>query len=800
MSGPHLAWSTPSRSRALGAIGLAFGAAVFAPSLADGSSVHLRGAVFDPLVSIPSVAPELALGARPATLTPYIVQFIGPVGQEESETLTALGGLAVAYLPENAYLVRLRADQVDAVRALAGVRWVGAFEPAWRLSPEIGSQIFQSPARREARHLTLRVRVFEDERGAANRFSALGATVLETIDDGAQKLVLLEAERGLLPQLAQDEETWWIEEQPEFIAWNNTTKWVVQSNTTGLTPIWDQGLHGEGQIVTVMDSGLDWNSCFFRDPAVANPGPTHRKVVSYSNLGGNTHDGCGTGHGTHVCGTVAGDQSYINPGNTNHAGMAHAAKLALQDVGDDGFLDCLLGLLSVPGTLTAAYNESYTLGSRIHTNSWGSTTNGYDTYCVNIDQFMWSHPEFLILFANGNSGPGGSSVGSPATAKNCVSVGSTDQAPNQNNVASYSSRGPASDQRLKPTVTAPGGQDPRFITSADNNSGNPPSPTCNTQGSPFQGTSMATPAVAGMAALVRQYFLDGFYPLGSTGGSDPVSPSGALVKAVLVNSGRDMGTSDQPNNNEGWGRILLDDGLYFEGDARELRIEQGDPLATGGAASFVYNVDTSDEPLEITLVWTDYPAASGAGIALVNDLDLVVTAPGGAQYKGNVYTGGQSTTGGTADRRNVEESVRLNNPPVGDYTISIQGFNVPRAEGQPFALAATGAFGGWPEDATGVEELAAVDRLELLPAEPNPARGVAQIRYHLPRAAQAELRIVGLDGRVVRTLHQGRLEAGTGARNWDGRDDAGRPAANGIYYIVLSSGREERTRKLAWLR
>lgn len=800
MSGPHLAWSTRARALALGAIGVVFGAGSFTPRSADASSIHLRAVVFDPLVSVPAVAPELALGTRPAALTPYIIQFAGQVGPEEAAALTTLGGQVVAYLPENAYLVRLQPDEADAIRSLAGVRWVGVFEPAWRLSPSIGTQDFQSPSRRDADHVTLRVRVFDDERGAAERFRALGARVLETIDDGAQKLVLLEADQALLPHLAIDGETWWIEEQPEFIAWNNTTKWVVQSNTTGLTPIWDQGLHGEGQIVTVMDSGLDWNSCFFRDPAVANPGPTHRKVVSYTNLGGNTHDGCGTGHGTHVCGTVAGDQSYINPGNTNHAGMAHAAKLALQDVGDDGFLDCLLGLLSVPGTLTAAYNESYALGSRIHTNSWGSTTNGYDTYCVNIDQFMWSHPDFLILFANGNSGPGGSSVGSPATAKNCVSVGATDQAPNQNNVASYSSRGPASDQRLKPTVTAPGGQDPRFITSADNNNGNPPSPTCNTQGSPFQGTSMATPAVAGMAALVRQYFLDGFYPLGTAGGSDPVSPSGALVKAVLVNSGRDMGTADQPNNNEGWGRILLDDGLYFDGNARELRIEQGDPLATGGGANFVYTVDASDEPLEITLVWTDYPAASGAGIALVNDLDLVVTAPGGTQYKGNVYAGGQSTTGGTPDRRNVEESVRLNNPPVGEYAISIQGFNVPRAEGQPFALVATGAFGGWPEDATGVEELAADDRLELLPIGPNPARGPAEIRYHLPRAVEAELRIVGLDGRVVRTLHQGGLEAGTGVQTWDGRDDSGRPAANGIYYVVLTSGREERTRKLAWLR
>ncbi len=124
-----------------------------------------------------------------------------------------------------------------------------------------------------------------------------------------------------------------------------------------------------------------------------------------------------------------------------------------------------------------------------------------------------------------------------------------------------------------------------------------------------------------------------------------------------------MGTADIPNNNEGWGRVLLNDALYFEADARELKVEDVTPgLTQGGSQTFEFDVDSSSVPLEVTLVWTDYPATAGAAVALQNNLDLTVTAPGGTAYKGNVFSGGQSATGGSYDARNVEEVVRLASP------------------------------------------------------------------------------------------------------------------------------------------
>ncbi|MFH1278086.1 MAG: S8 family serine peptidase [Candidatus Eisenbacteria bacterium] len=654
--------------------------------------LHLAaGYGFDPTVSAPAADSRI----RPLEEGEegyFLVQFSFPVGERERERLRASGAEPVAYQPDFAWIVRATEAALTAARAVDGVRWAGRWDPAFKKSPLIGTAEFFSPGRREDHLLTLRVRVFDDLGGTASQAEEIGFDVLESTDDGFQKLLVVHGPAEGVDELARIERVWWIEELPEYRLHNSTTKWVVQSNVSGQTPVWDRGLHGEDEIIFLMDSGLDYNSCWFRDAGSAPPGPSHRKVISYQAYGGGVlYDGCDPGHGTHVAGTVAGDQSFINPGNYGYNGMAYAAKLGMQDIQDNDTWTCTTGGVSPPTSLTGAYTDAYNGGARVHSNSWGGSTNAYDAYCVNVDAFMNSHRDFLILFAAGNAGSGGSTVGYPGTAKNCITVGATRQAPNQETIAGYSSRGPAFDSRYKPTVSAPGGEAGYgYICSADNSPNNPPSNTCAVQCDPFQGTSMATPAVAGLAGLTRQYFREGWYPGGAAGSGPSITPSAALVKAVLVNAGTDIASADIPNNNEGWGRVLLDDALHFAGDSRELRVEDEDvALGTGQSAEFPYEVEAG-EPLEVVLVWTDPAAAQSASIALVNDLDLTVSGPSGT-FKGNVFSGGNSVGGGSYDRRNVEEVVRLSNPSPGTYTVRVDGYNVPTGP-QKFALAATGAF------------------------------------------------------------------------------------------------------------
>ena len=143
--------------------------------------------------------------------------------------------------------------------------------------------------------------------------------------------------------------------------------------------------------------------------------------------------------------------------------MAPGAKLVVQDA---GFLTDNCGDLPGIGCpvvdLKPIFQQAYTQGARIHTNSWGDNENAAVAEQLHAPRartsttFMFSHPDFLILFAAGNSGPGTGSVGSPSTAKNGISVGATLRGTSANSMASFSSCGPTADGRIKPDLTMPG--------------------------------------------------------------------------------------------------------------------------------------------------------------------------------------------------------------------------------------------------------------------------------------------------------------------------------------------------------
>jgi len=199
--------------------------------------------------------------------------------------------------------------------------------------------------------------------------------------------------------------------------------------------------------------------------------------------------------------------------------------------------------------------------------------------------------------------------------------------------------------------------------------------------------------VAGAGVLVRQYFTDGYYPTGEANPEDALVPTGALMKAVLINAAVDMtGIGGYPSDQEGWGRVLLDNALYLPGDTARLYavdLRNADGLSTG--QDFVREVTavSSAAPLRITLVFTDPPAAAGAADPVVNNLDLEITGPGGEVYKGNVFAGGESTTGGSFDGRNNVEQFLQYTPAAGTYAIRVSGTAVNEGT-QGFALLVTG--------------------------------------------------------------------------------------------------------------
>ena len=158
--------------------------------------------------------------------------------------------------------------------------------------------------------------------------------------------------------------------------------------------------------------------------------------------------------------------------------------------------------------------------------------------------------------------------------------------------------------------------------------------TYNTYYSFNGGTSMATPLTSGAVAVARQYIQSNWL----------ITPTPALLKAILINGAVNMGTYGIPSKDQGWGRV--------------------------------------------SLVWSDYPGTVGAAKALVNDLDIVVTSPTGKVFNGNDFT---SPYNDTTDRLNNVENVFIGTPEVGTYTITVKGYNVPNGP-QPFALFTTGYF------------------------------------------------------------------------------------------------------------
>ncbi|MDD4308005.1 MAG: hypothetical protein PHU53_04265, partial [Thermoplasmata archaeon] len=167
------------------------------------------------------------------------------------------------------------------------------------------------------------------------------------------------------------------------------------------------------------------------------------------------------------------------------------------------------------------------------------------------------------------------------------------------------------------------------------------------------------------------------------------SPSAALVKATMISGAVPIAAI--PNMNEGWGRIHLENSIYFVGDTiKTAAVDNINGLLTNDYIEYQYSV-VAGTRLKIALAYTDFEGDPAAAKMLVNDLNLLVTAPGGTQYKGNVMSGGVSITGGVYDTTNNVECAIFTAPTAGVYTIRVTGYAIARGP-QNFALVVTGAL------------------------------------------------------------------------------------------------------------
>ncbi|MGH9803178.1 MAG: S8 family serine peptidase, partial [Blastocatellia bacterium] len=130
------------------------------------------------------------------------------------------------------------------------------------------------------------------------------------------------------------------------------------------------------------------------------------------------------------------------------------------------------------------------------------------------------------------------------------------------------------------------------------------------------------------------------------------------------------------SNAQGMGEVNLTTafGLFSAPSVLRDQVAGDTFTATGQMRTFSGSISSSGQPFRVTLAWTDAPGAT-SGNAFVNNLDLEVTV-GGQTYKGNVFSGASSTTGGSADTRNNVESVFIPAGVSGSFTVKVVAMNI----------------------------------------------------------------------------------------------------------------------------
>lgn len=219
-------------------------------------------------------------------------------------------------------------------------------------------------------------------------------------------------------------------------------------------------------------------------------------------------------------------------------------------------------------------------------------------------------------------------------------------------------------------------------------------------------------------------------------------------------------------------------------------------VATGQFKEDSFRV-TAGIPLRIAMAYTDSAGAPNANPCLVNNLHLLVTAPGGTFYRGNQYTAGQSTANpGTWDDRNVEECARINAPATGIWTIRVVGQSV-RTARQPFAYTISGAvtlLGVEDERPSGIPAVFGVKVASAIFSR------ATRINLSLPARSNVNLTIYDINGREVSILAAKSFEPGNHVFTWSGTDHNGKRVASGVYFYKVQTASDKTVGKLVLVR
>ncbi len=642
--------------------------------------VKLGGRMVNPLKSLDSKGKyvSMATAEQPVNDSLRLVQLNGEMDTATLKEFEQQGYKIYGYIPDNTYIVKINAVNLGNVKTMNKVRWTGNYAPEYRISDKLD---YVLKIKSQTENITVKA-VFtpdSDLNSCISQAKALG-TVDSWTADPLEIILEITLPVSKINELANLSQIIFIEYAPRPRFMNNKSVDIMS-----VREMWDvREYYGSNEVVAIADSGIDVGTLGSGIHDDFKNGAGNSRIISIYDVAGDGPDDGFSGHGTHVAGSVLGNgkMSGANPlinsfPNTCYAGSAPKAKLVFQAIGKDD------GGLSVPSDLRILFGQAYADNAKIHQNSWGSSLYGvYNSHSRAVDDFVYSNPDLLICFSSGNSGadttsPNGvvdpGSMGTPGTAKNCLTVGATEGnrstytptwsdisgpsfpnepiksdrvANNTNGMAAFSSRGPCDDGRIKPDIVAPG----TFIASTRTHAiplstgilwGNSGILAGNSNYVWSGGTSMSTPLVSGAAAVLRNYVREE---------RGVANPPAVLLKSLMMNGATDLdpgqyGTgatreiTAAPNSVEGWGILNLENSLYKDNFySMEFWNGWDNPVNNPGMVYTNFVFVNTNYPAKFLLTWTDFMgsrytlnsdfnAISGGG--LVNDLDMRVIDPSG---------------------------------------------------------------------------------------------------------------------------------------------------------------------------
>ncbi|MEW6250696.1 MAG: S8 family serine peptidase [Planctomycetota bacterium] len=613
--------------------------------------IPLRYAAFDPALGEPAVPAVLAAG--PDTHL-YLVQYHTQPFEPYRAAIGQLGGTVYFPVPNNADLALLPAGTEAAVAALPFVRAVRAYQPAYRVDPQVLETLSLDGA--QARYsIECVARGPAAQAAVAALIQAAGGVVHFITPQGHR----LEAtcDPATLLAVARHDAVNYIESWPgpagEDIdiargpAGHDANYIETVGNFRG------QGVRGE-----VLDGGVRMTHVEFQDPP-----PLLHMTNSTS-----------TSHGTSTYGEV-----FARGVNPRCTGM-----LPQREQGIFGAYNQLTGF----GGSKSRYDHTAELvdpnlpfRAVFQTASFGSAqVVSYTTISAETDDYLFMYD---LLSCQSQSNTGNQLSRPQAWAKNIVAVGGfyhNNNAERADDRYGGASIGPASDGRVKPDVTAY--YDNIYTTCSS-------SDTCYSEG--FGGTSGATPMTCGAFGLLFQMWHEGVWA-GHGGGANVFASRChmATAKALMINSaymykvsGTDPGQPGTPpyqnftRFNQGWGMANLK--YLYDQAPKTFVIDETDLLVPMQTRLYRVNVAANQPAFKVTLVYTD-PKGNPAVQTQhrINNLDLKVTAPDSTVYWGNngMTTSSWTAPGGAPNTKDTVENVFIQSPAAGLWKVEIIGAEI----------------------------------------------------------------------------------------------------------------------------